>query len=60
VDDVDLEDGWMRILGKGGKERVVQTCDPAITTALVTYFAARDEGDAARGVLLSEPPRDAG
>jgi integrase/recombinase XerD len=41
VDDVDLEDGWLRILGKGGRERVVQICDAGIIAALRAYRTAR-------------------
>jgi integrase/recombinase XerD len=41
-EDVDLDDGWVRILGKGGKERVVQICDPAIIAALRGYQASRE------------------
>ncbi|HEU0080088.1 MAG TPA: tyrosine-type recombinase/integrase, partial [Longimicrobiaceae bacterium] len=40
-EDVDLNDGWVRILGKGGKERVVQICDPAIIAALGAYRSSR-------------------
>lgn len=42
LDDVDLDDGWVRILGKGARERVVQLCDPAILEALAAYRALRD------------------
>jgi integrase/recombinase XerD len=42
LDDVDLDDGWMRILGKGGRERVVQICDAGVMAALDAYRAARD------------------
>jgi integrase/recombinase XerD len=42
MEDVDLNDGWVRILGKGGKERVVQLCDPAIIAALGAYRACRE------------------
>jgi integrase/recombinase XerD len=41
IDDVDLEDGWLRILGKGARERVVQICDGGIIAALRAYRAAR-------------------
>lgn len=41
VEDVDLEDGWLRIMGKGSKERVVQLCDPGILSALGAYRTAR-------------------
>ena len=43
VEDVDLDDGWVRILGKGARERVVQICDPAIIAALIAYRSAREE-----------------
>lgn len=49
LDDVDLDDGWVRILGKGGRERVVQLCDPAILAALGAY----------RDVRGAVSPRDA-
>ncbi|HEX6373184.1 MAG TPA: tyrosine-type recombinase/integrase [Longimicrobium sp.] len=42
LDDVDLDDGWMRILGKGGRERVVQICDAGVVAALDAYRDARD------------------
>jgi integrase/recombinase XerD len=42
LDDVDLDDGWMRILGKGGRERVVQICDAGVMAALDAYRATRD------------------
>lgn len=41
LEDVDLTDGWVRILGKGARERVVQICDPGVVAALETYRAAR-------------------
>lgn len=41
VEDVDLEDGWVRILGKGAKERVVQICDASMIAALSAYRSAR-------------------
>lgn len=41
VEDVDLEEGWVRILGKGGRERVVQVCDGSVVAALDAYRAAR-------------------
>lgn len=43
VEDVDLDDGWVRILGKGARERVVQICDPAIIAALAAYRVVRAE-----------------
>lgn len=42
VDDVDLHEGWVRILGKGARERVVQICDRSILAALEAYRACRD------------------
>jgi integrase/recombinase XerD len=42
IDDVDLGDGWLRILGKGGRERVVQLCDASIIAALAAYRASRE------------------
>lgn len=42
LDDVDLVAGWVRILGKGGKERVVQICDESIIAALRAYIARRN------------------
>jgi integrase/recombinase XerD len=42
LEDVDLTDGWMRILGKGARERVVQICDDGVVTAVEAYRAARE------------------
>lgn len=42
MEDVNLEDGWVRIMGKGSKERVVQICDPAIIAAVGAYRASRE------------------
>lgn len=42
MEDVNLDDGWVRILGKGAKERVVQLCDPAIIAALSAYRVSRE------------------
>jgi integrase/recombinase XerD len=42
VDDVDLDDGWVRILGKGARERVVQICDASVVAALKAYRAVRE------------------
>jgi integrase/recombinase XerD len=41
-EDVDLSDGWVRILGKGARERVVQVCDRGVVAALNAYRAARE------------------
>lgn len=41
LEDVDLTDGWVRILGKGAKERVVQICDQEVVAAMEAYCAAR-------------------
>jgi integrase/recombinase XerD len=48
VADVDLDVGFIRILGKGAKERIVQICDPEALRALHAYRAVR-EGLAASG-----------
>jgi integrase/recombinase XerD len=42
LDDVDLADGWVRILGKGARERVVQICDGGVVAALNAYRLIRD------------------
>jgi integrase/recombinase XerD len=42
MEDVDLHEGWIRILGKGARERVVQICDLSILAALEAYRACRD------------------
>jgi integrase/recombinase XerD len=42
LEDVDLADGWVRIMGKGAKERVVQLCDAGIIAALRAYLVSRD------------------
>lgn len=39
--DVNLPEGWMRILGKGGRERVIHLCDPNVVAALCTYSQNR-------------------
>jgi integrase/recombinase XerD len=39
--DVNLPEGWMKILGKGGKERVIHLCDPDVIAALYSYSEAR-------------------
>jgi integrase/recombinase XerD len=41
LDDVDLDAGWVRILGKGARERVVQICDASIIAALRAYVSQR-------------------
>lgn len=41
LEDVDLAEGWVRILGKGARERVVQICDSGVVSALEAYRAAR-------------------
>jgi integrase/recombinase XerD len=35
--DVNLPEGWMRILGKGGKERTIHICDADVIQALSRY-----------------------
>jgi len=42
VDDVNLTDGWVRIVGKGARERVVQICTPSVLAALTYYQTRRD------------------
>lgn len=42
LDDLNLTDGWVRILGKGAKERVVQICNPLVLSALACYHSRRD------------------
>lgn len=49
VEDVNLSEGWVRILGKGSKERVIQLCDADALAALRDYGALRAEADAADG-----------
>jgi site-specific recombinase XerC len=45
-EDVDLEGGLARVMGKGGKERLA-VLGPAAVTALAAYRAARPAGDPA-------------
>jgi integrase/recombinase XerD len=42
LEDVDLTDGWVRILGKGARERVVQICDHGVVAVMEAYRAARE------------------
>ena len=42
--DVDLRQEWVRILGKGGRERILQLCDEETLSALKEYLALWDEG----------------
>jgi integrase/recombinase XerD len=35
--DLDTEQGWVRVLGKGGRERVIQLCDPNTVAALRSH-----------------------
>lgn len=42
LEDVNLTDGWVRILGKGARERVVQICEAGVVAALEAYHAARE------------------
>jgi integrase/recombinase XerD len=41
VEDVNLTEGWVRILGKGAKERVVQICNASVLAALIWYRSKR-------------------
>ncbi|HEU0053403.1 MAG TPA: tyrosine-type recombinase/integrase [Longimicrobium sp.] len=43
VEDVDLDEGWVRILGKGNRERVIQLTEPGVLAALRDYAAMRAE-----------------
>lgn len=45
VGDVNLEEGWVRVLGKGSKERMVPVGPPA-AEALREYLADREPGGA--------------
>jgi len=46
-DDIDLERGRIRILGKGSRERIVQLCHPEAIAALKEY-RARAQGHGSR------------
>lgn len=35
--DIDLEQGFIRIYGKGSKERIIQITNPDVTNALISY-----------------------
>lgn len=60
VHDVDLQNGLVRLLGKGNRERIVQISHPAVMRALVAYDAERAGGNegpffqSAHGKRLSE------
>jgi integrase/recombinase XerD len=62
LEDVNLEEGWVRIMGKGSKERLIQICEADIVSALRGYSALRAEGSSPedsfflnrRGARLSE------
>jgi len=41
-EDVDLRGGCVRILGKGGKERILQLCDPNVLAAVKHYHDLRE------------------
>lgn len=43
LDDVNPAEGWIRILGKGARERIVQVCNPDVIAALNSYLALRFE-----------------
>lgn len=51
LDDVDRRQGSVRVMGKGGKERVVPAGDAALQ-ALGAWLAVRGEG---RGALFTNP-----
>ncbi len=53
--DVDLDGGWVRVMGKGRKERMVPIGKPAIH-AVERYLAARDAHDRERQGQVSEQP----
>ncbi|HKI04843.1 MAG TPA: tyrosine-type recombinase/integrase [Thermoanaerobaculia bacterium] len=36
-EDVDLQKGWVKILGKGGRERMLQLCDKGVIAAIEDY-----------------------
>lgn len=42
-DCVDLETGLIRIMGKGGKERFIQVCDPDVLNLLRKYYKLYEE-----------------
>jgi integrase/recombinase XerD len=41
VDDVDLSEGWIRIFGKGSRERIVQLCSEPVLQSMRRYRALR-------------------
>ena len=43
LDDVNLLEGWVRICGKGRRERVIQLCYTDTLAALVAYRGLREE-----------------
>jgi integrase/recombinase XerD len=44
-EDVDLEDGSIRILGKGGRERIIQICDHEAMEVLRSYRDCQVRGE---------------
>ena len=43
MEDVDLSEGWVRILGKGSRERIIQVCDDETLGAMRHYEQTRAE-----------------
>lgn len=52
-EDVDLDTGCVRIMGKGARERVVQLCERATIAALEAYELGRGSGDNAPYYFLN-------
>jgi integrase/recombinase XerD len=42
AEDVDLRGGCVRILGKGGRERILELCDPNVLAAVKHYHDLRE------------------
>ena len=53
--DVDLREGFVRVYGKGSRERVIQICQSPIITALADYLLVTDYrgADATRPLFLN-------
>ena len=45
LDDIDLQVGWVRILGKGSRERIIHLCDTATLAALSEHRHLCLDGD---------------